>query len=258
MPPAGPARAKPPAEKQGPALEALLRDLGAQVRRGGSPSRPPAPCATKIPAVDELLGGGFPRGCLSEITGPPSSGRTSLALALLATATRRGELVAAVDVADSFDPESAAAAGTELSRILWVRAPGPREALRGTERLLQAHGFALVLLDLAEPKASGRSCTHPGTWTRLARASAATNTALVVLSKRRVAGAFTRLAVETRSVRARFTGTPALLEEFEIEVALVRHRAARRLREPALVRLRLAAQPPRLSSSSAPCASPAC
>ena len=115
-----------------------------------------------------------------------------------------------------------------------------------------------MLLDLAEPKASGRSCTHPGTWTRLARASAATNTALVVLSERRVAGAFTRLAVETRSVRARFTGTPALLEEFEIEVALVRHRAARRLREPALVRLRLAAQPPRFSSSSAPCASPAC
>ena len=103
--------------------------------------------ATGIPALDQLLGGGFPRGRLSEVTGPLSSGRTSLALSLLAGATQRGEIVAAVDGADAFDPASAEDAGVLLDRVLWVRAPRGREALRSAERLLEAHGFALVLLD---------------------------------------------------------------------------------------------------------------
>jgi recombination protein RecA len=103
---------------------------------------------TGIPDLDRLLEGGFPHGRLSEIAGPLSSGRTSLALCLLARATRAGEMVAVVDAADAFDPASAQAAGARLDRVLWARAPGWREALRSAERLLEAHGFALVLLDL--------------------------------------------------------------------------------------------------------------
>src|SRR5574340_1600572 len=62
-----------------------------------------------------------PRGCLTEICGPASSGRTGLLLSLMAQATAREEVCALVDASDSFDPHSAAAAGVDLARLLWVR-----------------------------------------------------------------------------------------------------------------------------------------
>jgi hypothetical protein len=73
-----------------------------------------------IAALDSLTGG-LPRGCLTEICGPASSGRTTVLLAALAVATRRGEFCALLDAGDSFDPTSAAAAGIDFNRLLWVR-----------------------------------------------------------------------------------------------------------------------------------------
>jgi recombination protein RecA len=82
----------------------------------------PAPemVSSGAPAIDALAGG-LPRGCLTEICGPASSGRTTLLLAALAAATRRGEFCVVVDASDALDPHSAAAAGVELDRLLWVR-----------------------------------------------------------------------------------------------------------------------------------------
>src|SRR3982750_1326537 len=77
--------------------------------------------ASGISALDARLGGGFPRGQLSELVGPRSSGRTSLLVQAIAAATRRGELVALVGALDMFDGESAAAAGVDLARVLWIR-----------------------------------------------------------------------------------------------------------------------------------------
>src|SRR5207249_5425117 len=71
--------------------------------------------------LDAVLGGGFPRGSLVELCGPASSGRTSLAFSLLAEATERQQACAFVDVADSLDPLSLAAAGVDLPRLLWIR-----------------------------------------------------------------------------------------------------------------------------------------
>src|SRR5438552_3219876 len=58
---------------------------------------------TGVTAVDARLSGGFPRGHVSELVGPRSSGRTSLVLQMLAAATSRNELVAVVDALDVFD-----------------------------------------------------------------------------------------------------------------------------------------------------------
>ena len=82
----------------------------------------PAPemAPSGIPAIDALTGG-LPRGCLTEVCGPASSGRTTLLLAALAAATRRGEFCVLVDATDALDPHSAAAAGVELDHLLWVR-----------------------------------------------------------------------------------------------------------------------------------------
>src|SRR5205814_4351113 len=72
----------------------------------------------------DSLTGGLPRGCLTEICGPDSSGRTSVLLAALAAATRREESCALVDASDALDPASAAASGIDFGRLLWVRCGG--------------------------------------------------------------------------------------------------------------------------------------
>ena len=96
----------------------------------------PAPMmvSSGISALDALTGG-LPRGCLTEICGPASSGRTTVLLAALAAATQRGESCVVVDASDALDPRSAAAAGVELDRLLWVRCgedpPRPRTRQNG-------------------------------------------------------------------------------------------------------------------------------
>ncbi len=87
----------------------------------------PGPCTirevapTGIEEADRLLDGGLPVGAISEITGPASSGRTSLALSFLARRTAEARVCAWVDTNDAFDPESAAANGVDLRQLLWVR-----------------------------------------------------------------------------------------------------------------------------------------
>jgi len=102
----------------------------------------PAPemVSSGISALDTLTGG-LPRGCLTEICGPASSGRTTLLLAAVAAAARRGEFCAVVDASDALDPHSAAAAGVELDRLLWVRCgddPPPKSPRRHPSTPLRA------------------------------------------------------------------------------------------------------------------------
>src|SRR5689334_7261317 len=82
--------------------------------------------ASGVPELDETTGG-LPRGSITEIFGPASSGRTSLLLAVLREATARDEVCAVVDASDAFDPVSAAASGVNLSGLLWVRCGGNAE-----------------------------------------------------------------------------------------------------------------------------------
>ena len=95
--------------------------------------RPFAP--TGIESVDALLEGGLPLGAISELAGLECSGRTSLALSFLARMTKDGRVCAWIDVSDALDPASAAAAGVDLARLLWVRCgvqPAAHPAARPT------------------------------------------------------------------------------------------------------------------------------
>ncbi|HVN37547.1 MAG TPA: hypothetical protein VMW19_05150 [Myxococcota bacterium] len=214
-------------------VDALLRDLGSRLRRGSHEAARQTSGGRRHPTgltdVDALLGGGFPAGRLCEIAGSLSSGRTSLALALLSQATRAGEWTAFVDAADAFDPSSAHAAGITLPRVLWVRPQDSGQAARACARLLELRGFALIALDL--PPASRERALPPAAWQRLARAAAASGTSLVVLSEQRLTGTSSSLVLETRCARARWSGMPALLEGLEIEaqVARAREGLARRI-----------------------------
>src|SRR4029453_13346506 len=90
-----------------------------------------------VAALDGLIAGGLPRGALSEIHGPASSARPGRALPLGARSTGRGALVAWVDPADRFDPESAAEGGLDLGRLFWLRGGG---APAGLPRAMAALG----------------------------------------------------------------------------------------------------------------------
>src|SRR5450432_2469303 len=138
----------------GKAGAALLSGLGARLTRASDLARPatsgaPARSASASTSADPLarLLGGLPRGKLVEIVGRRTSGRHSLALAALASATSAGELAALVDPGDHFDPQSAEAAGVDLERVLWVRPAKLKAALASAEMLL-ATGFPLVVADL--------------------------------------------------------------------------------------------------------------
>jgi hypothetical protein len=218
--------------------------------------------------VDRALGGGFRRGGLGEIAGPDGSGRTSLALALLAAATRAGECSAVVDGCDAFDPTSAEAAGVVLERLLWVRAPRTerplrlgrvpaalRAALRSAERLLEARGFALVLLDLAAVR--GADALPPSVWPRLVRAAAASRTSLVVVGAQRLAGPFATPSVELDRGRARFAGAPLLFEGLDGRLRLVRSRSHPTQREATLWLSAVAEEAPPTDRSGPGSAEPA-
>jgi len=139
---------------------------------------------TGVPAIDGLIAGGVPRGSLTEICVGESSGRTALSISLLGEATRAGEFCAWIDAAGAFDPESAAEAGTVLERLLWVDCRGNAEhALKSLDLLLQAGGFGLLVLDLADTPEREARRIPLASWFRLRHAAERTGAALVVLEK---------------------------------------------------------------------------
>jgi len=91
--------------------------------------------ATGIDALDEVVRGGLPVGALTELVGPECSGRTSVALKFVAGLTQAGRVCAWIDVSNALDPASAAAAGVDLERLLWVRCGAAKPATpRATQR----------------------------------------------------------------------------------------------------------------------------
>jgi hypothetical protein len=164
----------------------------------------------------DALTGGLPRGCLSEICGSASSGRTSVLLAALAAATNRQEACVLVDTNDMFDPESASAAGVNFERLLWVRCdsfpkhspqrhrsaslragsetekkriggdsqmmPAVEQALRVTDLLLQSGGFGMVAIDLGGVPFRTARRIPLTSWFRFQRAVEHTPTVLLVIT----------------------------------------------------------------------------
>jgi hypothetical protein len=140
--------------------------------------------ATGVQAIDRLIGGGVPRGTLTEICGAESSGRTALVFALLSESTRHGECCAWIDAAGVFDPASAAEVGADLERVLWVDCGGSAEnALKSADLLIQAGGFGLVVLDLADTPARDARRISLASWFRLRHAAERTGAALVAVER---------------------------------------------------------------------------
>jgi recombination protein RecA len=138
--------------------------------------------STGIPEIDSCVGG-LPRGAMTEIYGPPCSGRTSLLISALASRTVDGEVCALVDARDSFDPATASAAGVELKQLLWVRCRNIEQALRATDLLIQAGGFGLVAVDLGDVPPQTVRYVPLHAWFRFRRAVEDTPTILMLVEQ---------------------------------------------------------------------------
>jgi hypothetical protein len=162
---------------------------------------------TGVPSIDGLIGGGIPKGTLTEICGPESTGRTALAFAVLGQATRRGECCAWIDTSGAFDPLSATEAGVDLNRVLWVNCGGnAQHALKSTDLLIQAGGFGLVVLDMADtPDAIARRIPL-ASWFRLRHAAERTGAALVVVERQINARSCSALQIEMRLKKPMWVG----------------------------------------------------
>jgi recA bacterial DNA recombination protein len=139
--------------------------------------------STGISEVD-FLTGGFPRGGITEIFGSASSGRTSLMISALAHATTHEEVCVLIDTNDAFDPLSAAAAGLNLERLLWIRcAANIEHAFKATDLLLQGGGFGIVVLDIGDVVGTDARRIISSWWYRFRRVVENTPTALLVIAE---------------------------------------------------------------------------
>jgi recombination protein RecA len=89
---------------------------------------------TGIESLDNLRYSGLPIGAVSELVGPECSGRTVLALSFVARLTQASKACAWIDASNHFDPVSAAAAGVDLARLLWVRCGAVQETVKPPAR----------------------------------------------------------------------------------------------------------------------------
>ena len=138
--------------------------------------------ATGVSEVDSLTGG-LPRGAISEIFGPASSGRTSLLFSMLSYATTHDEVCALVDTNDVFAPTAASPAGMDFDRLLWIRCGANLEyAFKATDLLLHAGGFGLVILDMGDVAGKDARRIISSWWYRFRRTVENKPTAIVVMS----------------------------------------------------------------------------
>ncbi|GAC1304252.1 MAG: hypothetical protein NVSMB19_14930 [Vulcanimicrobiaceae bacterium] len=207
-----------------------LRAALSVAHRGASPAAfalaEEAVIRSGLRELDAALGGGFPRGVVATLEGPPGSGRSAVLARLLATATANGGLAALIESPagpeGAFYPPALAAAGVDLERLLVVPAHDTVAVARAADILLRAAAFSVVALPAVTLRAA--------VWTRLASLTHRANALLVALG-----GAsdelryFASVRVRLEPARARFAGGDGLfctLAGLDVEASVLKHKRA--------------------------------
>jgi hypothetical protein len=224
------------------------------VFRGHELTRKDRRLSSGLAPLDALIDGGIPRGRISEITGRAGSGKTSIAASFAAFATRRGEVAAWLDASGSFDPESMAAAGVDLRRMLWASTRrgwknlcsplqkgeglGVRSIVKAAELVLEAGGFGLVVVDFGE---NPRALTYASSL-RIARAAERSGAAVIAIAPWRMCGTFAALSIAASRAETSFSrlapGSPVMFDGLAVDAMVARNKmggTGRHVRVRALV-----------------------
>jgi recA bacterial DNA recombination protein len=159
------------------------------------------------------------RGSLTELVGKASTGKSSLALMLLAGLTQKGEICAVVDVSNSFDPLSAAASDVVLENLLWIKCGGNVEhAFKAIDYLIQAKNFGSIWLDLSGSTSGELSFIPSSYWYRFRTRIKDSGTLLISTSEHPLMGPASSQSYQLEKSRVVWSGSGRfkLIEELQI------------------------------------------
>jgi len=175
--------------------------------------------------IDEVLvepfGLSLTRGSIAEVVGAPSSGKTSIALSLLAKLTTSGEICGVVDAGHSFDPQTAYLSGVILENLLWVRCENDVEkAFMSADYLVQAKGFGCVWLNLSGLPQNKLRLVPRTYWYRYRSRIKETPTLFLVTAEQPVTGSASQQSFQLEREEARWSGTGRfkLLRELHLKM----------------------------------------
>jgi len=139
---------------KGKAIESALLQIekkfgkGSIMRLGEKPHEDIGAISTSCLSLDAAIGvGGFPRGRIIEVYGPESSGKTTLALQVVASAQRAGGVAAYIDAEHAMDPEYAGKLGVSIDDLLISQPDSGEQALEIAETLVRSNSVDVIVID---------------------------------------------------------------------------------------------------------------
>src|ERR1035437_7182559 len=139
---------------KGKAIESALQQIekkfgkGAIMRLGEKPHEEVGAISTHCLSLDAAIGvGGFPRGRIIEVYGPESSGKTTLALHVVASAQKLGGICAYIDAEHAMDPEYAGKLGVNIDDMLISQPDSGEQALEIVETLVRSNSVDVIVID---------------------------------------------------------------------------------------------------------------
>ena len=141
-------------EAKGKAIESALANIekkfgkGSIMRLGERPVEEIGSISTNCLSLDAAIGvGGFPRGRVIEVYGPESSGKTTLALQVVASAQKVGGVAAYIDAEHALDPEYAENLGVNVDELLISQPDSGEQALDIAETLVRSASIDVIVID---------------------------------------------------------------------------------------------------------------
>ncbi|MBC7797647.1 MAG: recombinase RecA [Pyrinomonadaceae bacterium] len=139
---------------KGKAIESALANIekkfgkGSIMKMGERPSEQIGSISTSCISIDAAIGvGGFPRGRIVEVYGPESSGKTTLALHVVAEAQKLGGICAYIDAEHAMDPEYAGKLGVDINQLLISQPDSGEQALEIAETLVSSNSVDVIVID---------------------------------------------------------------------------------------------------------------
>ena len=139
---------------KGKAIESALLQIekkfgkGSIMRLGERPHEDVGSISTTCLSLDAAIGvGGFPRGRIIEVYGPESSGKTTLALTVVASAQKTGGICAYIDAEHAMDPEYATKLGVNIDDMLISQPDSGEQALEIAETLVRSNSVDVIVID---------------------------------------------------------------------------------------------------------------